>query len=403
MSSVHAGLTAAALLRSVDLLADGPAAWGRPTPARGPGIYVVELPEPPETAPLELTRVGKWLEHVPDLRVNGERPTSRALARVLASAWSVGQPVLYAGSTTSSIGGRIASLRIHVPGERRPHADGHWLHLLRPTSLAAARVWWASTDAPEEYLDALLDAYAEKVPGGTLPWANTRSPSGRRRESGITGALLPAEERAAVPPTRVVALPDADADGARAVTRATGTTRRAPRAPGAAPGSPRREPPRPREERPELAPNALTAEGQLRLQTELDELVKVRRPEVIGRIRAAKELGDLKENADYTAAREEQSFLEGRVQAIESRLRDAVVVEAAAAGGRADLGSVVHVEQDGDEATYTLVGASESDPAAGRISADSPVGRALLGARTGDVVTVRTPRGEVNYRVIEVR
>ncbi len=401
---MHAGLTAAALLRSVDLLADGPAAWGRPTPARGPGIYVVELPDPPETAPLEMARVGKWLEHVPELRLNGERPTSRVLAGVLASAWSAGQPVLYAGSTTSSIGGRIAALRVHVPGERRPHADGHWLHLLRPTTLAATRVWWASTDAPEEYLDALLDAYAERVPAGTLPWANTRSPGGRRRELGITGALLPAEERAAAPPpTRVVDMPDGDADGARPTIRAGGTMRRAPRAPGTTPRSPRRPPPRPQEERLEHAPNALTAEGQVRLQAELHELVRVRRPEVIGRIRAAKELGDLKENADYTAAREEQSFLEGRVQAIEVRLRDAVVVEAATAGGRADLGSVVDVEQDGDEATYTLVGASESDPAAGRISADSPVGRALLGARTGDVVTVRTPRGEVKYRVIGVR
>ena len=123
---------------------------------------------------------------------------------------------------------------------------------------------------------------------------------------------------------------------------------------------------------------------------------------MIARIRTAKELGDLKENADYTAAREEQSFLEGRVQALEARLRTAVVVDAPASGARVGLGSRVTVEADGETVAYTIVGASESDPTAGRISSASPVGRALVGHDVGDAVVVRTPAGERHYRIIGV-
>ena len=100
----------------------------------------------------------------------------------------------------------------------------------------------------------------------------------------------------------------------------------------------------------------LTAEGAERLRAELAELTGVKRPEVIARIRAAKELGDLKENADYSSAREEQSFLEGRVQAIEAQLRTAVIAVAPTAGAGADLGSRIVVEIEGDTDTYTLVG-----------------------------------------------
>jgi transcription elongation factor GreA len=147
---------------------------------------------------------------------------------------------------------------------------------------------------------------------------------------------------------------------------------------------------------------ALTVEGSARLRAELQELTRVRRPDVIARIRTAKELGDLKENADYTAAREEQSFLEGRVQALEARLRTAVIVDAPAAGARVGLGSKVTVEDDGDTVSYTIVGASESDPASGRISSASPVGRALVGHDVGDEVTVRTPAGERRYRIVAI-
>ena len=129
---------------------------------------------------------------------------------------------------------------------------------------------------------------------------------------------------------------------------------------------------------------------------------EVRRPEVIARIRTAKELGDLRENADYTAAREEQSFLEGRIQALEARLREAVISEPPRSGEGADIGSRLVVEVDGLEAEYTLVGSAEAAPGSGRLSVMSPVGRALVGSREGDEVAVETPRGRVTYRVLKV-
>ena len=86
--------TAAALLREVGLLADGPVTWGRPVHATGPGVYLVELPVPLESAPLDLTKVGKWLERVPELHLDGERPSSRDLLHRLSSFWLPSQPVL---------------------------------------------------------------------------------------------------------------------------------------------------------------------------------------------------------------------------------------------------------------------------------------------------------------------
>ncbi len=153
---------------------------------------------------------------------------------------------------------------------------------------------------------------------------------------------------------------------------------------------------------PSHAAEALTIEGEARLRAELGELTLVKRPQVIARIRTAKEHGDLKENSEYHAAREEQSFLEGRVQAIEARLRTAVIVEAPTAGSRVGLGSVVTLDDDGEAVTYTIVGADESDPARGRISSSSPVGRALLGRDIGDQVAVATPAGETRYRILEI-
>jgi transcription elongation factor GreA len=147
---------------------------------------------------------------------------------------------------------------------------------------------------------------------------------------------------------------------------------------------------------------ALTVEGAERLRAELDELTRIKRPQVIARIRTAKEHGDLKENSDYHAAREEQSFLEGRVQAVEARLRSAVIVSAPVAGSRVGLGSVVTLDDDGETVTYTIVGADESNPASGRISSSSPVGRALVGRDIGDFVVVKTPAGETRYRILAI-
>jgi transcription elongation factor GreA len=138
------------------------------------------------------------------------------------------------------------------------------------------------------------------------------------------------------------------------------------------------------------------------MRVELERLTTVDRPEVVARVAAARELGDLRENAEYQAARNEQSFLEGRILQLEQRLRTAVVIEAAA-GGAITMGSTVIFEIDGAREQLTIVGSAESDPTAGRISAASPVGRALIGHREGDEVVVSTPAADIHYRVIEVR
>jgi transcription elongation factor GreA len=402
MSRMAHDRSAPGLLRAVGLLPDGPVPWGRRVPAAGPGVFLVELPAPIPAAPIELTRVGKWIERVESMRLDDARPTSRQLASRLAAFWLPGQVVLYIGATPASIGGRVKALRETILGDRRPHSGGHWLHVLG--RLETTRIWWASTDAVEEYEDALLGAFGEGVTEAersalpdaevVLPFANLRTPTGARKRTGLRGALL-AEPVTVAPATRVVELPDGDAEGARGeppVGR-----------PATAPRSRARVSPK-AETRPgrSAEPVHLTPEGAVRLRDELRSLTEERRPEVVGRIRAAKELGDLKENADYTAAREEQSFLEGRIQAIEAQLRGAVIIETPAAGSRIGMGSTVTVESALEEVTYVLVGSAEADPANGRISAASPVGRALLGHGPGDDVLVRTPRGEVRYRVVSV-
>jgi transcription elongation factor GreA len=420
-----APLGAAELIRSTGLMADGPVRWGAPLPSRKAGIYLVEIGAPRPTAPLELTKVGKWLERLPGLRLDGERPTSRALSARIASLWWPGATVLFAGATERSIGGRAAALQSHVPGDRQPHPDGQWLHLLRSIEGLAARLWWAETDAAEEYLDAVLDAFGaapgpalgERRPDAlALPWANTRRPTGERQAHGITGSVLPEPPRAPEPTRRVVELAPGDAEGARLEERNTGTTRRTPRPTAAGtpivttprtplkgarmPAAPRPIPTKGRNAPP--TPVELSQAALDRLREELDELTRVKRPEVVARIKAAREHGDLKENAEYQAAREEQSFLEGRVQALEDRLRRAVVVEQEAATGRVMLGSTVRVESGGDELAYTIVGTAEANLAAGRLSSASPVGAALLGATAGQDVEVQTPRGAVRYRVLSV-
>jgi len=424
MATVHG---AASLLRDVGLMPDGPVLWGRPLTSRASGVYLVELPEHLPTAPLELSRIGKWIERLPNLRLDGARPTSRVLAARLGSLWLPTETVLYVGAAAGSVGGRALALSHHVLGDRRPHADGQWLHAL--VGVERARVWWAETDAPEEHLDALFEAFAviagprSSAPGGTidgrplgallLPWANTRRPTGERQVHGISGAIAP-DEAVPAPPTRVVEIAPGDADGVPLGDRGTGTSRRGPRA--ALPGSPRSASPRrtnsssaPPGARRDAAlraarvePVPLTRDAYARLEAELNELTQVRRPVVVARIKAARELGDLKENAEYQSAREEQSFLEGRVRLLEERKRHAVLIEEGRTG-RVGLGSVVVLEHEGEMLTYAIVGTTDADAAAGRISSSSPVGAALIGAVAGSEVTVRTPRGTAGYRVVEVR
>jgi len=402
-------VSAPSLLRSVGLLADGPAVWGRPVQAQGPGVFLVEAPVPLPVAPIELTRVGKWIERVGTLRLDGEVPTSKALAARIGSFWLPSQTILYIGTSDASVARRVAAIGKTELGDRRPAAGGHWLKTLR--SLDGLKVWWAATAATEEYEDALLAAFAAGVPEAdlaalpdrsvVLPWANLRRPTGERKATGLTGSLIPEPVVAPLPPTRVVRVQDGDADGARGEPAAPKRRPAAPRAPRVAKAPPIGAPVAAGPAT-VVAAEALTRDGEERLRAELDELTRVKRPQVIARIRTAKEHGDLKENSEYHAAREEQSFLEGRVQAIEARLRSAVIVEAPVAGSRVGLGSIVTVDDDGETVAYTIVGADESDPPRGRISSSSPVGRALVGRDTGDYVVVVTPAGERRYRILGI-
>ncbi len=414
---------AAGLLREVGLMPDGPVLWGRPLTSRKPGVYIVELAKPLPSAPLDMSSIGKWLEALPDLRVDGARPTSRTLLLRLASLWLPAETVLYIGATAGSVGGRVLAMAHHVLGERKPHADGQWLHAM--TGVERTRVWWAETDATEEYLDALFVAFeaaatvAAGSPGGLLearpagalimPWANSRRPTGERQAHGITGAVAPDTSPPAPPPARVVDVPAGSAEGASSEVRGTGTVRRAPRPAAAAPtrraaaGSPSTAASRAAAARAaRIEPVPMTRDAYARLEAELLELTRDRRPEVVARIKAAREHGDLKENAEYQAAREEQSFMEGRIRLLEERKRHAVLIEETATG-RVALGSTVVMEHEGESITYTIVGTTDADPAAGRISSASPVGAALLGAAADQEVEVRTPRGAVRYRVLEVR
>jgi len=145
----------------------------------------------------------------------------------------------------------------------------------------------------------------------------------------------------------------------------------------------------------------ITQDGLDKLTAELKELTEVRRPDVVIRIKTAKELGDLSENAEYTSAKEEQSFIEGRIQEIEHTIKHAKVV-ANSNSGTIGIGSKVKVAIDGDEDEFELVGQTESNPDDGKISVESPVGRALAGHKAKDKVTVETPDGSVVYTIISV-
>lgn len=145
----------------------------------------------------------------------------------------------------------------------------------------------------------------------------------------------------------------------------------------------------------------LSSSGIRSVQAELEELTGRERPIVVARIAAARELGDLRENAEYETARKEQSILEGRIRHLTTLLREAVEIEGASTS-HVSLGTTVTVEDDQGEATYTIVGSHEASPADGRISSGSPIGRALMGGRAGDRVVVAAPRGPVGLRIVSL-
>ncbi len=148
----------------------------------------------------------------------------------------------------------------------------------------------------------------------------------------------------------------------------------------------------------------LTREGAQKLRAELEELQGPRRRELAERLRFAIKQGDLSENADYIAAKEEQAFLEGRIQELQVILREATIVDKPVNKDEVAVGATVVIAENGRaEETYRLVGAKEANPREGKISNESPIGRALLGKKVGDLAVAKTPAGEIEMTIVAIR
>lgn len=145
----------------------------------------------------------------------------------------------------------------------------------------------------------------------------------------------------------------------------------------------------------------LTKKGLEDLKLELDELVNVKRPKIIEQIKTNRDLGDLSENAGYHSAKEDQTFLESRIAQIQEILKNAVIKDENTSD-KVDISSVVVVSSNNQTFTYTLVGPSESNPVEGKISYQSPIGNALMGKKIGDSVSVETPLGSTDYKIIKI-
>jgi len=150
-------------------------------------------------------------------------------------------------------------------------------------------------------------------------------------------------------------------------------------------------------------PTYLTPDGAERLQAELKELTGPKRDELAARLRSAIQMGDLSENADYHKAKEDQGFLEGRIQELEYLLGNAVIIEENDSKEVVAVGSRVTILEEGyPEETYHLVGPAEADPSKGMISHESPIGRALMDHKVGDTVQAETPGGVIQFKILKI-
>jgi transcription elongation factor GreA len=149
-------------------------------------------------------------------------------------------------------------------------------------------------------------------------------------------------------------------------------------------------------------PSYLSREGFEKLREELDQMTSVRRPEIAQRIHDAKQLGDLSENAEYEDAKNEQAFVEGRIQSLEALIKNAVMIDEHHSTTHVQIGSTVEVETDEGVEKYMIVGSAEAAPREGKISNESPVGRALLGRKKGEKVNVNVPAGAFTYKIVGI-
>ena len=150
-------------------------------------------------------------------------------------------------------------------------------------------------------------------------------------------------------------------------------------------------------------PTYLTPEGEAKLKAELEELKGPRRQEISVRLRSAIQMGDLSENADYHKTKEDQGFLEGRIQEIEALLRNVVTIEKNVDRSVVSVGNYVTIQEGSfSPETYHVVGAREADPRNGRISNESPIGRALMDHKIGDMVEAETPGGRIKLKILKI-
>jgi len=147
----------------------------------------------------------------------------------------------------------------------------------------------------------------------------------------------------------------------------------------------------------------ITPEGLDAVREELHELTTVKRPAIVAKIKAAREFGDLSENFEYHAAKNEQGMMEARINELEAIIKNHVLIEPKESTGVVAMGSTVRFAEDGEgEETYRIVGPAEADPKAGRVSYESALGKALIGHRVGDQVEIKTPNGAYKVRVVGV-
>lgn len=150
----------------------------------------------------------------------------------------------------------------------------------------------------------------------------------------------------------------------------------------------------------------MTIEEKEKLEKELEELKLVRRPEIVERIKIARSYGDLSENSEYEAAKDEQAFVEGQISSIETKIRYAEIVNSdAVAADEVAIGKTVTIQEVGetDQEVYQIVGAAGADAFANKISNESPIGQALIGKKKGDTVTVQTPAGSYDVKIVDVK
>lgn len=147
----------------------------------------------------------------------------------------------------------------------------------------------------------------------------------------------------------------------------------------------------------------VTQEGFDNMQKELDELINIKKPETVERLQKARAMGDLRENSEYSASKEELAFIEGRILELEVLIQKAEIVSAATSGNGIQIGCSVIVEKDGNNEEFAIVGEFEANPMERKLSSTSPIGSALLGKKIGETVEVEVPAGKLIYKIVEVK